>query len=57
MYKKHFFVKKENNILILNIEKNIRWLQEIFQDVKIGARTPIRIKRLDIFGGFQYHSE
>ena len=21
MYKKHFFVKKENNILILNIEK------------------------------------
>ena len=25
-----------NNILIVNIEKkNIRWLQEIFQDVKI----------------------
>ena len=24
---------------------------------QIGARIPIRIKRLEIFGEFQYHSE
>ena len=61
MHKKRFFEKKMNNILILNIEKKYQMTARNLPGYEnytgqIGTRIPIRIKRFEIFGEFQYHS-
>ena len=49
MHKKHFFEKKMNNILILNIEKKYQMTARNLPGCEnymgqIGARIPMRIK-------------